>query len=193
MKRTSTVRILTTSRSIGCFPFSHGGVRVRRVGSWLSVFSDFARRREDLFSASLGAAGIAAILLSMMFDASPIRLYAVYDYWHSNPDFLLARCGVLLIILSLIYAWSRWGFAQKGFRPVIQLGRTSLLVYWVHIEFVYGIFDPAEARLLDPESDMGLLVIFPAMLALSMVRTRYKKKTVRALQPQAPAAPAPAT
>jgi hypothetical protein len=27
---------------------------------------------------------------------------------------------------------------QWGFSPLIQLGHTSLLVYWVHIEFVYG-------------------------------------------------------
>ena len=26
------------------------------------------------------------------------------------------------------------------FSPLIQLGKTSLLVYWVHIEFVYGRF-----------------------------------------------------
>ena len=89
---------------------------------------------------SLGVAGLAAVLLSILFDALPVRFYALYDYWHSNPDFFLARCGVLLIILSLVYAWCKWGFAQRGFSPVIQLGKTSLLVYWVHIEFVYGRF-----------------------------------------------------
>jgi uncharacterized membrane protein len=157
------------------------------------VFSDFARRRESVWFGSLGAAGVLVIGLSMILDASPIRLYAVYDYWHSNPNFFLARCGVLLIILSLVYAWCKWGFAQKGFSPVIQLGQTSLLVYWVHIEFVYGRFSimPKNGCSI-LKATLGLLLIFLAMLVLSLLRTRFKKGSVRALRTGAPAA-APAT
>ena len=153
------------------------------------MFSDFARRRESYFFGAVGVAGVAAILLSMLFDALPVRLYAVYDYWHSNPNFLLARCGVLLIILSLVYAWCKWGFAQKGFSPVIQLGQTSLLVYWVHIEFVYGRLSilPKHGCSI-PKATLGLLLIFLAMLGLSVLRTRYKKGSVKALRPGEPVA-----
>ncbi len=165
------------------------------------VFSDFGRKKEALFFGSLGLAGVAAIALSMFFDASPVKLYAVYDYWHSNPNFLLLRCGVLLVILCLVYAWCRWGWAQKGFSPVIQLGQTSLLVYWVHIEFVYGRFSILPKRSCSiPKATLGLAIIFLAMLALSMLRTRVKKGRVRVSQPElreqsvaAPAASAPAT
>jgi uncharacterized membrane protein len=165
------------------------------------VFSDFGRKKEALFFGSLGLAGIAAIALSMLFDSSPVQLYAVYDYWHSHPNFLLLRCGVLLIILCLVYAWCRWGFAQKGFSPVIQLGQTSLLVYWVHIEFVYGRFSILPKRSCSiPKATFGLAVIFLAMLALSMLRTRFKRGSVSVSQPElrerpagAPAASAPAT
>jgi len=158
------------------------------------VSSDFARQRESVLFTSLGFAGVGAILLSMFFDALPIHLYSVYDYWHSNPDFFLARCGVLLIILSLVYAWCKWGFAQKGFSPVIQLGQTSLLVYWVHIEFVYGRFSilPKHSCSI-AKATAGLCVIFFAMLCLSMLRTRFKKEKVRALRPGTPPTPEPAT
>jgi uncharacterized membrane protein len=153
------------------------------------VFCEFARRREALMFGLLGVGGFGAILLSMLMDASPVRLYAVYDYWHSNPNFLLARCGALLIILSLTYAWCRWGFAQRGFSPVIQLGRTSLLVYWVHIEFVYGRFSILPKHDCSiPKATMGLAIVFLAMLGLSVLRTRYKKGNVRASRPGAPAA-----
>ena len=56
------------------------------------------------------------------------------------PIFLLRmRCGILLIIMFLVYAWCRWGLRPKwASAQSIQLGTTSLLVYWVHIEFVYG-------------------------------------------------------
>lgn len=146
------------------------------------LFSDFARRRESLFFASLGGTGLLLCFLALCFDALPIHLYTVYDFWHSNPNFLAIRCGVLFIILSLVYAWCRWGWAQKGFSPVIQLGTTSLLVYWVHIEFVYGLFSilPKHACSI-PKATVGLLVIFLAMLGLSIWRTRHKKRAAKVL------------
>ena len=87
------------------------------------LFSDFARRHESLFFLSLGATGLFICVLALLFDALPIRLYTVYDFWHSNPNFFLMRCGVLLVILSLTYAWCRWEWAQRGLSPVIQLGK----------------------------------------------------------------------
>jgi uncharacterized membrane protein len=158
------------------------------------IFSDLAQRRESLFFAGLGISGFAAILLSLLFDALPTRLYAVYDYWHSSPIFVLARCGALLVMLWLVYAWCKWGFAQKGFSPVIQLGQTSLLVYWVHIEFVYGRFSILPKHNCSiARATLGLAIIFLAMLGLSIWRTRYKKGRVKVLRPAVPAAPAPAT
>jgi len=157
------------------------------------VYTSFARRNEALFFFLLGLAGVAACYLSRFLDESSIHLYAVYDYWHSNPNFLLLRCGILLIITFLVYAWCRWGLAQMGFSPVIQLGTTSLLVYWVHIEFVYGRFSILPKRGCSiPKATFGLFVIFLAMLALSILRTRYKKGTVKVSQPQAQPASAPA-
>jgi uncharacterized membrane protein len=174
------------------FPWSAFAFAGLAVG--FLMFGDFAHRKEAQFFGVVGIAGIAAILLSFAFDSLPIQLYAVYDYWHSGPNFLLLRCGVLLIILSLIYAWCRWGWAEKGFSPVIQLGQTSLLVYWVHIEFVYGRLSILPKRGTSiPMATLGLLVIFLAMLALSMIRTRYKKRSLKASPAPVPAASAPAT
>ncbi len=145
------------------------------------VFSDIAKRREGLMFAALGGTGIVACLLSVLFDSSRVRLYAVYDYWHSGPNFFLMRCGILLIILFLVYAWCRWGPAQKGFSPIIQLGNTSLLVYWVHIEFVYGRFSILpKGQCSALKATAGLIAIFLAMVGLSLARTRRKKRRVRA-------------
>jgi uncharacterized membrane protein len=125
--------------------------------------------------AGAGAVGAAFIGLGFGFDALPARLYPVYDFWHSSPNFFLIRLGVLLTILFLSYAWCRWGFGQKGFSPIIQIGMTSLIVYWVHIEFVYGRFSilPKRASSI-PAASLGLASIFLAMLLLSIARTRLK-------------------
>jgi hypothetical protein len=117
------------------------------------------------------------IYLARWLDARPDQIYPVYDFWHTSPNFFLIRVGLLLAILSATYAWCRWGAGQWGFSPLIQLGQTSLLVYWVHIEFVYGRLS------IVPKHDVGirtasfgLLAIFLAMLALSLWRTRWKAR-----------------
>jgi len=150
------------------------------------LFSDLAKRKQDLVFAGLGVAGVLACALSAVFDQSRTWLYApaIYDYWHTSPNFLLMRCGILLVILFLVYAWCRWGFAQRGFSPIIQLGQTSLLVYWVHIEFVYGRLSILpKGKCSIPKATAGLLAIFLAMLVLSILRTRWKKPPARVLQP----------
>jgi uncharacterized membrane protein len=163
------------------FPWSAFAFAGLAAGFFL--FSDIVKRREGLMFAALGGTGILAMLLSVWFDSSPVRLYAVYDYWHSGPNFFLMRCGILLVILFLVYAWCRWGFAQKGFSPIIQLGKTSLLVYWVHIEFVYGRFSILpKGQCSELKATAGLITIFLAMLGLSLLRTWWQKRTVRALQ-----------
>ena len=163
------------------------------LGLGFLIFTEFARRREAQFFACLGLGGAFAMGLSILLELSPVRFYAVHDYWHSHPDFFLARCGVLAMILFLVYAWCRWGLAQKGFSPIIQLGTTSLLVYWVHIEFVYGRFSILPKRHSSMAmATLGLFVIFLAMLALSVFRTRFKKSAVRALPQEGRSASAPA-
>ncbi|HKE34623.1 MAG TPA: heparan-alpha-glucosaminide N-acetyltransferase domain-containing protein [Candidatus Acidoferrum sp.] len=173
------------------FPWSAFAFAGLAVGFYL--FSDFAKRKEALAFALLGGAGVLACGLSTVFDASRVGLYAVYDYWHSNPNFFLMRCGILLIILFLVYAWCRWGFAQKGFSPIIQLGNTSLLVYWVHIEFVYGRFSILpKGQCSALKATAGLLTIFVAMVLLSLARTSWKKRKLKGVRQGLPATAATA-
>ena len=141
------------------------------------LLSDWARRREAAVFAMAGVGGVALIYLARWLDARPERLYAVYDFWHTSPNFFLIRVGLLLAILTATYAWCRWGAGQWGFSPLIQLGQTSLLVYWVHIEFVYGRLSivPKHTAGIRTAS-VGLLAIFLAMLALSILRTRRKAR-----------------
>ena len=122
------------------------------------------------------------VYLSRWLDARPEQFYAVYDYWHTSPQFFLLRVGLLLIVLCGAYVWCRWGAGQWGFSPLIQLGQTSLLVYWVHLEFVYGRFSILPKRVLDIRTaSVGLLTIFLSMTLLSWLRTRFKGRGSQAL------------
>jgi uncharacterized membrane protein len=139
------------------------------------LFSDWGERNPGRTAALLGVGGVAVYYLSVWFDALPVHLYAVYDYWHTGPNYVLARVAILLALTFLGYAWCRWGAGQWGFSPLIQMGQTSLLVYWVHIEFVYGRFSiMAKGAQTVRAASVGLLVIFVAMVLLSIARTRWK-------------------
>jgi uncharacterized membrane protein len=142
--------------------------------------SDWARRRETRIFLFAGCVGLVFVEAARWLDAQPRQLYAVYDYWHTSPNFFLLRVGMLLMILSASYAWCRWVIGRRragqwGFSPLIQLGQASLLVYWVHLEFVYGRFSilPKRAQSIRSAS-LGLLTIFLAMLLLAFLRTRLK-------------------
>jgi uncharacterized membrane protein len=141
--------------------------------------SDWARAREARTFLTLGLAGGALIEFARWLEAQPRQLYAVNDYWHTSPSFFLIRVGMLLVIMTATYAWCRWGAAQWGFSPVILLGQASLLVYWVHIEFVYG-----RASILPKHrmgigvASVGLLAICLAMLGLAYARMNTKKRGV---------------
>jgi uncharacterized membrane protein len=135
------------------------------------LLSDGARKRDAALLALAGLGGIGLIYLARWLDTRT-PLYPVYDFWHTSPNFFLIRVGLLLLILAAAYAWCRWGAGQWAFSPLIQLGRTSLLVYWVHIEFVYGRLSILPKHRVDIRTaSLGLLTIFLAMLLLSVLRT----------------------
>jgi hypothetical protein len=99
----------------------------------------------------------------------------VYDFWHTSPNWFLMRVGVLLAIVLLGYAWCRWGAGEIGFSPLVQMGQASLLVYWVHIEFVYGDLSVVHKHHAGiGRATLGLAVIFAAMTLLAMARTKWK-------------------
>ncbi len=177
------------------FPWSGFAFAGLAVGFILQ--SSWARARETRVFLSAGAVGVGLVELSRWLDAQPRQLYPVYDYWHTSPNFFLIRVGMLLVILTASYAWcrwvigrwgtgkwatGRWGASHWGFSPLIQLGQASLLVYWVHIEFVYGRVSilPKRGESIAAAS-AGLLVISLAMLALAYVRTRTKGRSAEVL------------
>jgi len=85
------------------------------------------------------------------------------------------RVGVLLVIVLFGYAWCRWGAGEWGFSPLVTMGQASLLVYWVHIEFVYGDFSILPKRAVGiGKASVGLLIIFVMMTLLAMARVRWK-------------------
>jgi uncharacterized membrane protein len=155
------------------FPWSGFAFAGLAIGTLL--FADWPAKHPVKTLTMLGAGGVGLFYLAKALDGSSMQLYASYDYWHTSPNFFLARLSILLVMMLAGFAYCQWGPGKTKFSPLMQMGQTSLLVYWVHIEFVYGKFSilpkMSENVVI---SSLGLTIIFVAMLLLSMARTRTK-------------------
>ena len=142
--------------------------------------SSFARTRQATTFCSIGIGGVLLVELARWLDGRSYQLYPVYDFWHTSPNFFLIRLGMLLVMLTASYAWCRWGFGESVFSPLILLGQASLIVYWVHIEFVYGRLSILpKHRVGVGTASAGLTAITLAMLGVAYIRTHAKGWTKR--------------
>ena len=165
------------------FPFfPWAGFAFAGLAAGFFLMTPWARTQPAKAIAMLAVVGAAIAGIAWWADSLPLQLYADYDFWHTSPNFFLIRVGVVLGILLIAYVWCRWGAGQWGFSPLIQMGQTSLLVYWVHIEFVYGRFSILTKHgETIPRASLGLLTIFVSMVLLSIARGRWKRwKSARA-------------
>ena len=153
------------------FPWSGFAFAGLAVGFLL--LSDWARRNEAAAMGLVGMGGATLAGFGYWLDGRPVQLYTVYDFWHTSPNFFLMRTGIVMVILMGSYLWCRWGVGEWGFSPLIEMGRASLLVYWAHIEFVYGRFSILPKRSVGvPAASLGLLAIFAAMTLLATAKNR---------------------
>ena len=155
------------------FPWAAFGFVGLAAGFLISGARD--REREVSALALFGVAGVAMFFSGWWIDSLPVQIYRVYDFWHTSPNWFLMRAGVLFVVAFLGYAWCRWGAGEIGFSPLVEMGKASLLVYWVHIEFVYGDLSIMHKhRESIGMATLGLAIIFVAMTLLAMARTRFK-------------------
>lgn len=126
--------IVPDSRYFSFFPWASFLVFGVSAGSVIRITPAEATDRMMQWTALLGG---AMILCSEYFSSLPFSLYAKSDYWLNSPALPLTKLGVTLLLAAFAFLWTRHA-AGDGWSWVRQLGTTSLLVYWVHIELVYG-------------------------------------------------------
>jgi hypothetical protein len=115
--------------------------------------------------------GFGLIISGQYFSNLPYSLYPSTDFWINSPG--------LVFLLAVTFLWTHHGSGQ-GWSWVRQLGTTSLLVYWVHIELVYGRwFGYWKGSLSIGECAVAASVLIVAMIALSYARTNWKWPALR--------------
>ena len=96
-----------------------------------------SRNLEERFLSWVVAGGILSCAIGMAMPFFKIFEYGFFDYSLTSPHYFLVRIGWLSIVLYGVYRWCRLT-PSSTWRPVQIFGQASLLVYWVHMELVYG-------------------------------------------------------
>ena len=119
--------------------------------------------------------GFAMILGGQFFGGIPYSIYAKSDFWLDSPALIFIKLGVILIAMSAAFVWNRWVIKER-WNWLRQLGTTSLMIYWVHIELVYGRwFWFWKENLSVAQASVVMVAVILLMLGLSVCQTRWPR------------------
>ncbi len=134
----------------------------------------------------MGLGGLVLAFGGYCFSNIPMSIYAKSDFWLNGPTLILIKTGVILIGIAFAYVWTLQTAAQT-WSWVRQFGVTSLLVYWVHIELVYGRWLGAfKESLTIGQTVLAAIAVTLLMLLLSVIKTsipQWREKLLPAPTP----------
>ncbi|MFN0106460.1 MAG: heparan-alpha-glucosaminide N-acetyltransferase domain-containing protein [Bryobacteraceae bacterium] len=135
--------------------------------------------RENLMQWA-GWAGFAIAFAGQYVSNLPYNIYAHSEFWLDSPCLTFIKVGVILMVVAFGFFWNEWvprvragAGAGPRFSIFRQLGQTSLLIYWVHIELVYGRWaEPFKGQTSLFVTALFAVGVIATMLALSVGKTR---------------------
>jgi uncharacterized membrane protein len=140
------------------------------AGAAAGLLIDSARedRQERRLLSALAVGGTALALAGYGASFLP-TIYAASEYWTTSPAFFALRVGVLTALIPVAWLWVR-ALPPRGEVPrrlrLEELGRSSLFVYWIHVEVAYGLVSYP----LHKSLPLGAAWVGLALLALLMYR-----------------------
>ena len=153
------------------------------AGGAAGVFMDRvsgAGARERAAYGWLGGAGLLIALAGHGASLLP-TIYPQSHFWTTSPTFFVIRVGGLLALVWGARAWDRRtrfrrldGREGPVGRALQAFGRSSLLVYWVHVELAYGVLAHPIKRLFTLEQMVPVYVLFVLLMyGLVLLKQRW--------------------
>jgi uncharacterized membrane protein len=119
--------------------------------------------------------GLGLITSAHYFSNIPYSLYSNSEFWLDSPALVFIKLGVILVMISFAWVWNEHVIGER-WSWVRQLGTTSLLVYWVHTELVYGRwFWYWKESLSVAQTVAAATVVIALMVALSWIKTNWNQ------------------
>ncbi len=96
-----------------------------------------APARQVLLQNGLAIAAGAGVILAWFASFQP-SIYESSSFWHDSPTFFFIRLGLVTLLVPLSWVLEQL-LPARVMQPLATMGRSSLFVYWIHIEMVYGV------------------------------------------------------
>lgn len=155
----------------GFFPWASFLAFGMAAGSVIRVVSREEMPRTMLWTMLIG---VALVMGAQELSGLPFSIYPKSEFWLNSPALIMLKLGVVLATLALAFLWVNFG-AAPGWSIFRQFGTTSLLVYWVHIELVYGRWLGIWKQALSTGQVLAFTAVLLALMtALSVLRTKGK-------------------
>jgi uncharacterized membrane protein len=117
-------------------------------------------------------AGVALVLIGYGLSFRP-SIYPHSYFWTTSPTFLCLRVGLLSLAVAIAWAWGRRPWPRVAWSPLEVLGASSLFVYWVHVEMVYGVVaTPLKRSLTFQQAVLAFALFTGLMLLLTLAKRR---------------------
>ena len=98
-------------------------------------------RSERRLQMMFGVVSVAIIALGV-YTATLPSIYRDSFFWTSSPTYFAVRVGIVMAAVAGLYAVQAVASARPApfswQKPLETIGRTSLFIYWIHVELVYG-------------------------------------------------------
>src|SRR6266852_1681843 len=154
--------------SFGFFPWASFVAFGISLGSLIRILTHEQLERAMQWAA---VAGCVLIVGSQRLSDLP-SLYGKSEFWLNSPFMILIKLGVILLLVAFAFLWAKHTAGKWSW--VRQLGTTSLLVYWVHIELIYGRwFGSWKESMNNVECTFAAVAVIALMLGLSLFRTNW--------------------
>ena len=135
--------------------------------------------------------GLALVVTAHYFSNLPFSIYPSSDFWLNSPGLIFIRLGIVLLLAGAGYVWTA-GQQPEKLALMRRYGTNSLLIYWVHVELVYGRwFWFAKERLTIGQCTAASLLLMALMYWLATLN--LPARVSRRLRRWKLAAPVPET
>ncbi len=147
-------------------------------------------RAERRLQAGLLIAGVFGIAAGYAASFRP-SIYPVANFWTSSPTFFFMRLGFCTAMLPIAWWIDRFHAYARATRSsyfsapdvpgrvIATLGRSSLFVYWIHVEMAYGGIAKPLKRTLPLELSLAATV---ALLALLYAIVKWKDRKMQTVE-----------
>ena len=134
------------------------------------------RVKEVVLQNGFAICGGLGVTLAWLASFQP-AIYPSSSFWHDSPTFFFIRLGLVTLLVPIAWVLEHL-LPARVYAPITTFGRSSLFVYWIHVEMVYGVLaEPLKRTLPLPLSLASTALLCLLLYGLVVLKNRYQRRS----------------